>query len=475
LRFKGFIGPSYTLDSKNIDSQNCINFYPKVNEMGVGKASEVMSLIMTPGLSLLATLGSGPIRGVYKAKDNLLYVVSGDKFYRVNSSWAGVEIGTLNTSSGNVDFADNGTTLVIVDGDNGYYHTLSSTSLTEFSGAAWLGSTRVQYIDGYFIFNDPNTGKFYISGLNAVTLDALDFASADGAPDDIISTQVNHRELWLFGRDSIEGWYNSGNADFPFERIQSGFMEMGCDAAFSVAKIDRVTLWLGNNKDGHGIVYAAYGFEAQRVSTHAVEYAIQGYGDISNAIAWTYQENGHSFYVLNFPTPSKTWVYDLTTKLWHERAYFNDGVFNRHRGNSHVFVYNTHVLGDWENGKIYKLDQNTYTDNGDEIRRVRTAPHLSGSQKRIQYNSFELDLETGVGLISGQGSDPDIMLDYSDDGGHTWSNIKTRKIGKMGKRNTRVIWRRLGESRDRVFRISISDPVKVNLIGAEFEAIPLGG
>ena len=468
MRYQGFIGPSYTLDSVDMDAQRCVNWYPKLNEMQRGKSAEVAALIGTPGLTLLNTIGDGPIRGTYRASNGFLYVVSGEDIYYVNSLWEANKVGELKTSTGQVDFADNGTTLVFVDGPNGYWHTFSSATITQIAGPGWLGSTKVNYVDGYFFFNDPDTGKFYISGLSAVTLDPLDFASTDGAPDNIISTLVNHREVWLFGSDSIEAWYNSGNADFPFERISGGFMEMGCAAGFSVAKMDRMTFWLGQNKEGTGIVYAAQGFTPQRISTHAVELAIQSYGDISDAVAWTYQENGHSFYVLNFTSANTTWVFDLTTKLWHERAYLSGGSFERHRANSHAFAYDTHVVGDYENGKLYKLDSSSYMDAGDEIKRMRTAPHISESTKRISHHSFELEMETGVGIIeNSQGEDPKIILQFSDDGGHTWSNEKWANIGKLGKRSTRVIWRRLGMSRGRTYRISLSDPVKCNLIGAE--------
>jgi hypothetical protein len=470
MKLDGFIGPSYTLDSRSIDSQRCVNLYPKVNELGKGKERQVASLIGTPGLRLLTTLENGPIRGSYRASNGLLYVVSGEGLYYVNSSFTGIKIGDLETSTGVVDFADNGTTLVIVDGPNGYHHTLGSLSLTQYGDASWLGSSKVGYIDSYFMFNDPNTGVFYHSNLNSTVIDALDFANAEGAPDNIVSTLINHREVWLFGEDSIEVWYNSGAADFPFERVSGGFIEFGCAAAHSVAKIEKMNFWLGRNKEGHGIVYAAQGLAPQRISTHAVELAIQSYGDISDATAWTYQENGHSFYVLNFTSANTSWVYDLSTRLWHERAYLNGGDYKRHRANCHSFAYNTHIVGDYENGNLYALESNYYTDNGQELRRMRIAPHMSNDLKRIQYHSFQLDAEVGVGSIEeSQGNDPEVILQFSNDGGFTWSNEKRTKLGKIGNYLTRVMWRRLGIARDRVFKVVISDPVKIALIGAHIE------
>ena len=469
MRYNGFIGPSYTLDSASIDSQRCVNLYPKMNEFGFGKSGEVASLMGTPGLRKALTLPTSPFRGIYRATNGFLYAVGGDKLYLISSSEAATELGTLATTTGAVSFSDNGSTLVLVDGPNGYWHTLSSSIITKFTGSAWRGSSTVNYIDGYFLFNDPATDIFYISSLDGIELDALDFSTSDGAPDNLLTTQVNHREIWLFGSDSIEGWYNSGNADFPFQRIGSGFIEVGCAAAFSVAKIDKTTLWLGQSKEGRGIVYAAQGFSPQRISTHAVELAIQSYGDISDAKAWTYQENGHSFYVLNFTNANTTWVYDLTTRLWHERAYLEKGAFQRHRADGHAFAYGKHYVGDYENGNIYELSSSVYLDDTQEIRRERIAPHLSESTLRIVHNSFELELESGVGITTGQGSSPQVMLQFSDDGGFSWSNEKWANAGAKGQKRKRVIWRCLGASRDRVYKIAISDPVKVALIGAELK------
>ena len=468
MRFPGFIGPTYTLDSVNIDAQRCVNWYLKINEMRTGKSGEIMSLIPTPGLELLGTVGDGPIRGHYRASDNKLYVVSKNELYKVESNWVPEKIGDLLTSSGIVDFADNGTTLVVVDGPNGYYSTLGSNTTTRIDDIAWLGSTRVEYLDGYFIFNKPNSGIWYISEILSTEIDPLDFATAESNPDDIIATQVNHRELWIFGESSIEVWYNSGAADFPFERISSGILEMGCAAAFSVNKIDKTTFWLGKNKDGEGVVYAATGFIPQRISTHAVELQIQSYNDISDAVAWTYQENGHFFYVLNFPDAETSWVYDLSSGMWHERAYFKDGNYERHRANFHSYVYNTHVVGDYENANIYHLNSDFTTDNGDEIRRLRAAPHIDDFMKRVIHNEFQLELETGL-AVDGKPLDEEaqIVLQFSDDGGHNWSNEKFKGIGKVGKKRTRVHWHRLGASRDKVYRVILSDPVKTYLIGAE--------
>jgi hypothetical protein len=477
MRFPGFIGPSYTLSSRNVDCQRCINLIPEVNEIGRGKEQEVMSLISTPGLLLKATIGSGPIRGTHFSSDGQLFVVSGNKLYTVTSGMVATERGTLTTSSGPVSMADNGTTFVVVDGTVNAYKvvlaTLAFSAITfpsDIGGVTFAGVDTVAFQDGYFLMNLKGTGKFFITGLNDTTIDPLDFATAEGSPDLLLGLLCDHREVWLFGVGSIEVFYNSGNADFPFERMQGAFIEKGIAAIFSFEKVEDTVFWLGRDRAGQGIVYKAQGYQPQPISTRAVELAIQSYGDISDATAYTYQQNGHTYYVLNFPSANTTWVYDITTGLWHERVYTYQGEFQRHRANNHVFAFGMHLVGDYENGKLYELSTSTYSDDGAPISRQRVTPHVTSELARLFYHKFQLDLEMGVGLDgAGQGTDPQVMLRYSDDGGHSWSNEKWASIGKIGERTKRAIWRRLGQSRDRVFEITITDPVKVVMIGADLD------
>lgn len=470
MRFLGFIGPSYTLSSVAVDCQRCLNWFPEIDEIGSGKDHEVASLQPTPGLSLLTTIGAGPIRATYTATNGTLYVVSYNKIYSVSSSWVATELGTLNTTVGNVSMADNGITIMLVDGTYGYAVTLADGTFAEITDPDFPGADQVVFQDGYFIFNDPDTGKFMITGAYDITVDALDVATAEGSPDDIVGLISDHRDLWLFGEKSIEVWYNSGAADFPFERNQGAFIEHGCIAPFSIQKMNNTVFWLGRDDKGGGIVYMAHGLSPQRISTHAVEIAIQGYGDLSTTTAWTYEQNGHFFYVLNFDSTdvNTTWVFDTSTNLWHERTFNNEGVQERHRAQNHAYAYSTHVVGDYENGNLYSLDTTVYSDAGVEIKRLRRTPHISEEMKRIFYDSFELDIEAGVGIDGlGQGVDPQAMMRFSDDGGRTWSNEKWVSFGKIGQTKKRAKWHRLGSARDRVFEITISDPVKAVLIGAE--------
>ena len=277
----------------------------------------------------------------------------------------------------------------------------------------------------------------------------------------------------MFGSNSIEVWYDAGNADFPLAPIQGAFNEIGCVAAFSVAKLDNSVWWLGQDERGQGIVYRSQGYAAKRVSTHAVEWQIQQYSTLTDAVAYTYQQDGHAFYVLNFPTANTTWVYDVATNLWHERAGFVNGDFVRSRANCQCNFQGNIIVGDYQDGSIYTLDLNNYADDDRPqkwLRSWRALPPGTNTLKRTAQHSLQLNLETGVGLNSGQGSDPQVMLRWSDDSGHTWSREHWTTIGKIGEFGKRAIWRRLGMTqklRQRIYEVSGTDPVKISIVGAE--------
>lgn len=453
-----FVGPAYTSRSVNENAQRCVNLYPEIDESG----KNVVALYGVPGLKLQVTVGDGPIRGVLKAQDTL-YVVSGSGLYEVTGSFNASLVGAVKGTSP-VSMAANRTQLMVISEGTGYIRTLASNAFVKITDADFPSSpTFVVFLDSYFVVNDSGSDQFYISTLeDGTSWAALDFASAEGDPDDIVSMISDHRELWLFGEKTTEVWYNSGNADFPFVRLSGAFIEHGCAAAFSTQKMDNSVYWLGLDDKGQGMVFRAQGYSPQRISTHAIEKAIQGYSKIDDAVAYSYQQEGHSFYVIGFPTADKTWAYDASTNMWHERASFDNGQFKRHRAGCHAFFGGKNVVGDVENGNLYSYDFDTYTENGDAQVALRSCTHIHDGQdlQKIQHHRLQLDLQEGVGIVTGQGSDPQMMLRWSDDGGHTWSNEHWTSIGKIGKYGTRAVWKRLGASRSRVYEASITDPVK---------------
>lgn len=463
------LGSAYVTRSVNAADNRMVNLYPEIVPEG-GK--EAAFLQRAPGLRLLTTVGTGPIRGLNSFNGNL-YVVSGESLYKVDSTYVVTLLGTVSGSSAPVSMANNGTQLFVACNGPSYVY----NSLTNVFGAItdvdFPGALTVSYLDGYFVFIEPNSQKVWVTALNDPTsIDPLDFASAEGDPDGLISSIVDHSEVWLFGTNSVEVWYNSGNVDFPLQRIQGAFNEIGCAATFSVAKLDNSLFWLGQDARGQGIIYRANGYTGQRVSTHAVEWQIQQYEDISDAVAYTYQQDGHSFYVLNFPSANATWVYDVATQAWHERAGWINGSFVRHRGNCQTFFNQTVTVGDYQNGNIYAFDMEVYADYDRVQKWFRTWRALPTGQNdfhRTAQHSLQLDCETGTGLVTGQGSDPQVMLRWSDDGGHTWSNEHWAPMGAIGQYARRVFWRRLGMTiklRDRVYEASGTDPVKLTIIGA---------
>ncbi len=336
-------------------------------------------------------------------------------------------------------------------------------------------ATQIVWSDGFFIVNKAGTNKFFISGLQDFEIDTLDFTSSEGSPDVVVALAVLNRTLYVLNELTTEVYANTGNADFPFERVSGGFIEVGALSGASVAQAADTLFWLGRSREGQGIVYAMSGASPRRISTHPIEQAISGYASPQDAVGYTYAKNGHVFYALNFA--EATWVYDLATGMWHERAYTNSGTLERHRVECIAHIPQTGVLlgGDYETGELYVIDDATYSDDGDAITRLRATPHLStGDLNRAFYSRFQLDMETGIGLDGGvQGSSPTVMLDWSDDGGHTWSSeqfaLADAGSGSIGDYKKRVVWRRLGKSRDRIWRVKVTDPVKVVLIDAHVD------
>lgn len=461
-----FVGSSNTVRSLNADAQRTVNCYLELDQ---SSPRVPVALYGTPGLVLRATLGGGPIRGGI-VMGAYAYVVSGSSVYRLDTALNATLLGAMSTSAGDVSMAHNGTQVAIVDGVAGWLAT--SSGLTQITDVDFPnGVTRVTSQDGYFIFTGlANSEEFFINETprNGAVYSGTDFASAEGSPDYTLGCISDHRQLFLFGAESVEVWENTGNPDFPFERSPSVFMEQGCAAAGTVAAMDNTIYWLGANESGQGIVFRAQGYSPVRISNHGMEKALAGYETISDAKGFCFQIEGHSFYVLTFPMADHTWLYDAATGEWTEWLW-RDPVANtehRHRASCCFFFNGEHLVGDWETGKVYALDLNAYTDNGDPIKRLRRTQTLSKEGKRLFFGELLVDMETGVGVATGQGSNPQLMLRYSNDGGHTWSNEKTKTIGATGAYGARVKFGPTGSGRDRVWEISMTDPVKFAVFGA---------
>ena len=468
----GFVGSSHVDRNKNFDAQRCVNMYPEVSASGTAKSPA--KLVSAPGLKVwcdVRALVNRTIRGMLKFNNDTLFVVAGDKVLRINSGKVPVLIGTIASSNIPVSMASNGVMVVIVTGPKGYVINPITNIVTEIVSPSFVGADAVFFLAGSFVFNKTGTSQFQATLPYSITIDPLWFATAEGSPDPLVTLAINLQEVWLFGTETIEVWVNDGGAGFPYSKLPGVSIEQGCVAKNSVAQLDGSLIWLSSNEDGQGQIFQTQGFRPVRISSHSIETAITSYSVISDAVAYTYQQEGHSFYVLTFPSAGVTWCYDMATSTWHQRGYLlEDGSFGRHRSNCHAFFARANLVGDWEQGIIYQMTALEYTDNGNALVRLRASPHIAQGYAKIGHANLQIDIETGVGKNAGQGLDPKVKLRWSDDGGHVFSNTRIESIGKTGEYRSRVRFLRLGQSRDRVYEVSCSDPVPFTIIGARYNA-----
>jgi hypothetical protein len=531
--FDGFIGPSYTAQSLNADSESSMNLYAEAIEGG-GNGKAKVVLYGTPGLTAaFCTLATSPVRGLW-ANATRLFAVAGADLYEVFANGTFVN---RSTAFGSLPLANdglpvqifpNGNQLLIVSGgiaycDNGagpvqpsfgartgtahYANLLTGSQLTWVSGdkfdASMVGQTFTintivctvtavysttslllsinitganpgtftstfavaassgAFLDGYFLVAQPNSKQFNFSNINdGTTWDTLDYATKSAYPDNIVALLSDHEEVWIFGSDTAEVWQNTGAALNPFSRIPGALIHHGCVASASPVRLQNGVAWLSSDPVRGGIIaYLAQGFTPARISTHAVETAWSAYS-AADAVSFTYTDQGHEFWVITFPNGGSTWVFDATMGWWHQRGFWNGATIDRQRQIFHAFAFGKHLVGDWSTGVIYEQSLTALDDAGTPIHRVRTAPHLSNEALWSFYSRFQLDLELGQST-----STPGVTLEWSDDGGHTF-NTPVTATPTTATFAAMIVWRRLGKSRDRVFRVTITDAVKIALIRA---------
>jgi hypothetical protein len=400
-----------------------------------------------------------------------------------------------NNVSTSSDGAGTGLTLTLTfgtgTGSTGNYVTNNSQTVTSrtlyalnFSeipstDGAFTGGSTVDVVDNYFIYNRPHTQQYASSDLLSPITYGLAFASKFTGPDDLVSLIVDHGQIYLLGEKTSEVWADVGTFPFPFQRIPGASSQHGIAAEFSMARFGNSFAYVSRNDRGQAVIVQMNGYFPQRISTHAVENTLVNQ-DISDAVAYTYQLEGHECYVVSFPSLDLTWVYDGATQMWHKWLWCdNQNNYKRHRSNCAALFQGSVLVGDWENGQIYRLDPNNYTDNGQHIRRMRRCPHLVTDFQRQYFDELQIQFQPGVGLQGIEtfplgdndiGINPQAMLRWSNDGGSTWSNEHWAGIGKVGKYQNRIIWRRLGQARDRIYEVVVTDPVKAVIISANLKA-----
>lgn len=471
----GFIGGTYTSRSTAVGDEECINWYAETDESGDGQASK--SFYWTPGLRAFTNEMPKPIRAE-KFTGSRMFVVAGGKLIELDKFGAQTIRGDVANDGQPASIALSNTQLLIVGAGAAYCYTLATNILTEVTTSLVAVPKLAVYSDGYFIVCFRDSNKFQMSGIeDGETWPPLQVNAVSVFPDNIASIEVDHRELWVLGQKQSVVYYDSGS-DNIFDVISGASLEIGCAGPFTRSKLDNTIFWISEDERGGRMAWRASGYTPQRISTHAVEAAWSQLKSVSDAVCYAYQDGGHAFWVIYFPTSDCSWVYDVAENLWHKRAFWKTGNFEPHHSQCHAYAFGLHLVGDWSSGNVYWMDMSLLDDAGTPIRRLRRAPTVGSEMERVFHQQLTVDFQTGLGpqppLQDAEGNprDPEAMLRWSDDRGKTWSNEHILPCGQSGHYKDRVIWRRLGWSRYRVYELSVSDPIPWVVVDAYLKASP---
>ena len=450
-----FIGGSAGTAADASDSQRCVNLMLETNASRTGSTQDTnRALLATPGRELFASLPTLPVQCEYEAAQRG-FVVSGWTLYEVFADGTFKALGLLNAGSTCCMTASQ-TELLVSNGAQGYVFNLSTSAFQLITDPGWLGGSSVDFQDGYFFAVEPDSQVFTISGLNTgLSWNALDFGDAEGRPENVVGMIISHREAWFLCSDHGEPYIDSGDSNFPWSRLSGADVDQGLASPRAVNLCDNTIFWLGQNKDGGGICWRANGYTPSRFSTYKVEAALAAAGDLSGASSYPYQENGHTFWRLDFA--DQTWVYDVGENEWHERGPFNGttGLYEADLARFHMYVWGKHIVGDYASGKLYVQSTALLTDNGAAFRRVRRAPVISKEDKLISHGPLRIAMKTG-GVA--EEDDPQIVLRISDDGGSTFGDDRPAPMGKIGEYAYTIEWRRNGQAQRRVYEVVVEIP-----------------
>lgn len=415
-----------------------------------------MALRRAPGVRVLGASGTGPGRGLH-VMSGQLYAVSGTKLYRISESGAATEIGDID-GTGRVSMANNGSQLAIITDTNaGYIYTAGALSAISDADFTTRKPGVCGFVDNYLVLVDENSGRFFCSDLaDFSAYDSLDFATAESNPDNLLTLATLNGLVVLVGTDSTEIWQNVGGSGFPFARVPNGTIGVGGAAKHGICRQANALFLLAADRTVRGLD----GNQWVPISHFGVNRALRDYARVDDCVAFPYTLDGHECVVFSFPSAAKTWVYDVSTKEWHEREayrFLGWDVSDAARCHDKVYVQRATT------GAIGLLEASTYTEWGGVLRPEWTYQNIYGGAQRLFHSRLELGIETGVGLTTGQGSDPELTLEVSDDGGKTFQTGPTRSIGAQGQFRQRVHWDRLGSAYDRVYRVSLSDAVPLTL------------
>ena len=453
--------------------------------MTEGNSEEVGAFYGTPGLLSFFTQGSGAVRALHTG-GGYLFATIGASCYRIDSNLVILWLGDLPNVVGPVTIVNNETQVVFCHPSGWHWCLMATSAIAGTALASVTGAPNnsvASYQDQYLLYVIQGTGFFGVSNAGDLsTLDPTMIADAEGQPDNLVNVISDHGEVALIGEETIEVWTDTGGAFFPFQKLPGTFIEMGCVAPATVAKGANSVFLLGRDKTGRAVVFQTQGYALNRISTHPIEFAIASYSKISDAIGWVYQDEGHTFYVLTFPTGDATWVYDVATKGWHQRAWMDtNGVLHRHRANCYANfkvtysgVTSNHVVGDFENGTLYLQSMNLYTDNGVPIYRERAFDLPDSENKRVRLDKFEVLATIGDGASPSDGSQVKLWLQISRDAGRTWGYQRILTTGAIGQTYARARWRRIGSAKNPVMRVATTMQNRVNWVAGFLEGELLG-
>lgn len=474
-----FLGGHEVSRSQGLSDNRCINLYPELAQSMPGTKKSIGAFYGTPGLDLKATIGVGPIRGLASVRFaggvEALFALSNNALYSLDTGFNATFLGTGAATTGPVSMVNNNTQFAYFDGSSGYSYAGGAFNAITLP---FLNPGLASYQDGFVLVNQNLSNVVWQCNLNDLTTwNALNFSVADARPENVVGVAALKRQQYIFKNNSTEVWVNTGSPGFVFARLEGIFMEVGCCAPYSIARGGEALFWLSRNDDGQAVICMATGYEPIRVSNFALEFEISQLSTITDAIGFCYQEGGHLFYQLTFPTGNRTFVYDVSLgfqpPFWHERARFSNGVFSRHQANAYAFFNGQCLVGDWRNGNIYAYNLDTYTDAGEQRKWLRSWRALpKPTLKPTRFPPLVIDMTTGIGVPSPD--DPQAMLRFSDDGGYNWSNEKYASVGRTGETARQVKFQRLGSTRknsglDRIFELSSTDQFKVGLVGATLD------
>jgi hypothetical protein len=465
--YPGFIGGAYTDRYPQLAADQLINLYPQPVESGTGRSPA--GLVGTPGLRQFAGGLAGAVRGLWAGGD-LCFCAAGSQLYQVYETGGVKSWGNIDDDQLPVGMFPTQDELFIVSAGKGWRWGGSTVEAVLLGGGSQLEASAGAFLDGHFLAIDPSVSpiRFRRSAtFDASTWATLNYAEKEAHGDGLLWMMADHKDLWLWGTDTLEIWrqnYSANPDAFPWEPDPGAFQQIGNVAPYATVQMPRGTGWLAG--DTRGEIYALWsqGYNPKRISTHAVEAAWSNYTGKADAEAYVYAEDGHYFWVISFPNDDATWVYDVTTGLWHQRGWWDGATVRRHRSRGHAFVWNKHLVGDFQHGTIYQMSLDLSSDDGVAIHRRRRAPYIVEAEQKIFYHQFQLVADLNVAT--------DFTLAWSDDGAESFVGNLVVNSGAPAD-DQRIQWRRLGSARHRVFQVSaLSSTAKIALVDAHIRATP---